>query len=612
MSLLRPGPAFRLAAALAVALLAGACNTYYIPPAPVSIFINSFNSSLVITTFNSSGQEVPSTVTLQAAVSNSSDSAIIYSVGQDGNYQVGGNNQLGFVDSTGVYTAPLVLPTPNQVTIQATAHADTTKSATTTLTLLNPAAVTTTVTPTVVTVGQDLTFDLVGSLYASGATVALSGAQLGPPQLIGQGEMKVAAHILQPGVLSLSVLNPTPVGPTNATAIRSLPSSPAASSSIAILVGPVTSGTSGTPVVATKAYIPQPANNSLSVVNLDSNTQFATVVMPNGYVPSIAAAHPMKHQVIVASAASNLLQVVDANFENVAQTLTAPVIGTVTVDGQSCVICGLIVDSARDRAILDTASGYFALNLDSGAATPPLAAPAAANFTYDASTQRIYAPFSNSSGSGISVIDLVAGTVTTVLPGNGALFGTGTDSAALDPGTNLVTAGDQATGTYLILNFNSAQSAAGAVQVPASSFSVTNGCAGSWNAMDLDPTSHIGWLANLGECVAVAALPQGTISGPPGPPTSLQWARVPLPPDGVAWNNSPLGAPHSATVFTGANGRAYGLVARSDSAVLLKMDLALMQIAPAIAGGADANQVDPTQVVVNSQTVSALTFIPLH
>lgn len=602
-----------IAAVTALALSAAGCNTYYIPPAPVSIFINSFTTDLAILTFDTTlNQEVQSTVTLQAAVSNSNNTNIIYSVGQNGNYVVGGSPILGTVDSTGVYTAPLVLPNPNEVTIEATAQADPTKTATTSITLENPAAVTTSVTPSVVTVGQNVTFDILGSLYASGATVALSGAQLGPPQLISQGEIKVAAHILQPGLLSLSVLNFTPAGPTNAAAIRSQPSSPSASSSVAILVGQAGNGNNGAPLIATKAYIPQPANDSLSVVNLDNNSQFANVVMPTGYTPSMAAAHPMKNQVIVASTSSDLLQVVDADQQNVAETLTAPVTGTATVDGTSCVICGLVVDSARDLAILDTASGYFALNLDDGTSTPPLAAPAAANFAYDPATQRIYAPFANSSGSGMSVIDLAAGTVTSVQPGDGVIFGAGADAAALDPGSNLVTVGDQSSGTFLTLNFNNAQSAGGTVQTPASTFTVTNGCAGSWNAMDPDPTSHTGWLANLGGCVAVAALPQGASSGPPGAPSSLQWAQVPLSPDGLPWNNSPVGAPHSVAVYTGADGRAYGLAVRADSAVVLKMDLALMQQAPVVSGGADTNQVDPTKVVVNTQTVSALTFIPLH
>ncbi|MGH9392783.1 MAG: hypothetical protein ACRD1E_01330, partial [Terriglobales bacterium] len=118
---------------LSLALLgAGGCNTYYIPPPPVSIFINNFTPNLVISSLDSSGKVVPSTVQLQAAVSNASDNTILYSVGQAGNFVPGGSSLLGFVDSTGTYTAPLVVPNPNTVTILAVAKVDSSQTATTT------------------------------------------------------------------------------------------------------------------------------------------------------------------------------------------------------------------------------------------------------------------------------------------------------------------------------------------------------------------------------------------------------------------------------------------------------------------------------------------------
>ncbi|HVA62111.1 MAG TPA: IPT/TIG domain-containing protein [Terriglobales bacterium] len=594
----------------ALAMLASGCNTYYIPPPPVSIFVNSFTSALVISTTDSSGNLVPSTLQLQAAVSNSPDTGIIYSVGQLGNYIEGGSNVLGFVDSSGVYTAPTVVPTPNEVTILAVAHADTTQKATTTLTLLNPTATVQSVTPNVVTAGQSVTLDILGQDFAPGATVNLSGAQVGAVQFVSNSELKMPAQVQSAGLLSLSVVNPDPFGSTNAIAIRSQPSSPASSGAVAVVIGLAGSDSSGHPITATKAYIPEPG--SLAVVNLDANKQIASVPLPAGYSASAVAADQAQNEVIVASASSNLVQVVDANHEQVAQTLTAPVVGTTTVDGTVCAICAMVVDSVRHRAILDTASGYFALNLDDGSSTAPLAAAAAATFAYDPATQRIYAPFSNSNGSGMHVIDLVAGTVTTVAPGNGEMFGTGADAATLDPATALVTVGDNSSGIFLSLNFNNAVTAAGATQVPATPFTISAGCAGAWDAMDLDFTSHLGWFANLGGCVGVATMPPGSGSGPPGRPGAIEWARVPAGPDGLPWNNTPLGTPHTIAVYTGPEGRAYGLAVRADSGFLLKMDLALLQTAAPVAGGADSNQVDPTNVTVNTKTVSALTFILLR
>lgn len=593
-----------------LALLGSGCDTYYIPPPPVSITLTSPDTSLVITTEDSAGALVASTMQLQGTVSNSNDTGIIYSVGQFGVYSVGGNNVVGFVDPNGVYTAPTVVPNPNEVTVLAVAHVDSTQRATTTITLQNPTALTTTVTPSVVTQGQNVTFDLIGQNYATGAVVDLSGAQLGPVQLISNTEIKVAANIQSPGLLSLGVSNPFPFGSTDSLAIRSQPTTPASSSAVAVIVGAAGNDSSGNPITATKAYLPEPG--SLAVVNVDANRQIASVAMPAGFTANLVAADPAQNQVIAASFASNLVQVVDGNHEQVVQTFTAPVSGTTTVDGTTCAICGLLVDSSRHEAILDTASGYFTLNLDDGTTSTPLAAPAAANFTYDPNTQRIYAPYATSGGSGMNVVDLVAGTVTPVAPGNGVLFGAAADAATLDPATHLVTVGDSGSGVFLSLNFNTGGPQAGSQPAPATPFSISGGCAGTWNAMDLDFTSHLGWFANLGGCVAVAAMPPGAGSGPSGPPGSIQWAQIPPAPDGITWTNTPLGSPHSVAVYTGPDGRAYGLAVRGDSAYLLKMDLALLQTATPIVGGGDANQVDPTMVTVNGQTVSALTYIVLH
>ncbi len=602
-------PAFRLGVLLAAALAAGACNTYYIPPPPVSVTLTNYTPTLVISSLDTSGTVVPSQLQLNGAVNNSGNQTLIYSVGQDGNYIEGGDNILGYVSNSGVYTAPLQVPTPNTVTVLARAQVDPTQTAATTITLLNPTATTLTVTPPVLTQGLSTMLDITGLYFAQGATVSLSGATLGPVQYVSASELKVPANVQAAGLLALTVTNPYPFGPTNTFAMRSQPASPATSSAVAVEVARAGTDSSGNPVTATKAYVPEAG--SLAVVNLDTNKQIGSVVMPNGYVPNLVAAHPAKSELVVASESSNVLQIVDANHDAVVASLTVPVTGTATVDGTSCTICGLVVDSSRDQAILDTPAGYLALNLDTGAAGTPYAAPAAANFAYDANTQRIYVPYHNGNGSGVDVIDLVAGTVSPVEP-QGVLYGTGTDTAAFDPGTGVLTVGDADSGTYLDLNFNNAQTSAGATLAPAAPFTISSACAGAWKGMDLDFTSHFGWLANLGECVAVAAMPPSAPSGTPGDPSPIRWAQMPLGPDGLPWQNTPLGQPQSLAVFTGADGRAYGLAVRGDGTVLLKMDLQLLMDANPITGALDANQVDPTNVTVNGQTVSAITYIALH
>lgn len=596
---------------LAMASLASSgCDTYYIPPPPVSIFINNFTPGLVITATDSAGNLVPATLQLQAAVSNSPNTNIIYSVGVDGNYVQGGNNVFGFISSTGLYTAPPAVPTPNTVTVLAVAAADTSQRATTTITLFNQPANPTSLAPGVVTAGKSYTFDIVGNFFAQGATVNLSGAQVNGVQQLGSQEMKVTAQITAPGLLSLNIVNPDSNGDTNAVYIRSEPASPAASGSVAVLVAHAGTDTSGNPVTATKAYVPE--SDHLAVVNLEANKQIGSVVMPNGYIATMAAAHPSKNQVVVASYASNLVQIVDANSDQVLESLPVPVSTQTTVNGATCTVCGLIVDSARDRAVLDTAAGYLTLNLDDGSTTAPLAAPAAANFSYDPNTQRIYAPFNGTGGAGVTMLDLIAGTVSAVHATGSAALGASPDTAAFDPATALLHVGDANANNYVSLNFNTASASGGAIPTPAASYTITTGCVGAWNGVNLEFTSHVGWFANLGSCVGVANLPASPGTGSPTPPSQIRWAQVPVGPDGLPWANTPTGHPHSLAVYLGADGKSYGLAVRQDSSELLKMDLALLQTANAVTGGVDVNQVDPTNVTVNGVAVSAMTYIPLR
>ncbi|HXR97888.1 MAG TPA: hypothetical protein VN709_08610 [Terriglobales bacterium] len=595
----------------AAVLFSTACNTYYIPPPPVTITLNNFTPSLVITSVDSQGNLVPATLQLQAAVANSPNQTILYSVGQQGNYVPGGNNVLGFISSTGVYTAPAVLPFPNNVvTVQGIAQADANQVATTNITLLNQSANPTAIAPSTVTVGQNTTFNVVGNFFAPGATVSLSGANLGPVQFISPQQVKIAATITTPGLLSLTINNPDSQNVTNAVAIRSQPASPPTSSAVAVLIGAAGKDSSGNTITATKAYIPEPA--SLAVVNLEANKQIRSVVMPTGYQPTMVAADPSHNQLVAASAASNLLQLIDGNSDQVTQSLAAPVSTTTTVDGQTCIICGLIVDSPRGLAILDTSIGYMSLDLSTGVASAALVAPAAANFAYDANTQKIYAPFTGGNGGGVNVIDLAARTVVQAQPSAGINFGTAPDTAAFDPGTAVLNVGDRDAGTFLGLNFNNATTNASTVTVPATPYTVTNGCIGTWSNVDLDFTSHLGWFANQGGCVAVAELPRAPASGPPGQAASLRWSQLPIGPDGLPWTNTPIGQTPSLAVFVGADGRAYGLAVRGDGTVLVKMDLKLLQSANAVVGGADANQVDATNVTVNGARVSAMVFIPLR
>ena len=72
-----------------------------------------------------------------AKVSNSSDSTVTWQV----NSIVGGNSTDGTISTSGLYTAPTTIPGSGAVTITAVPSADTTKSATATVTIANAVSI---------------------------------------------------------------------------------------------------------------------------------------------------------------------------------------------------------------------------------------------------------------------------------------------------------------------------------------------------------------------------------------------------------------------------------------------------------------------------------------
>ena len=74
---------------------------------------------------------VGQTYQFSATVANSNNTGVTWSV----NSVAGGNATVGTVSSSGLYTAPALVPAPQTITITATSQADTTKSASFTVTI---------------------------------------------------------------------------------------------------------------------------------------------------------------------------------------------------------------------------------------------------------------------------------------------------------------------------------------------------------------------------------------------------------------------------------------------------------------------------------------------
>jgi hypothetical protein len=157
------------------------------------------------------------------------------------------------------------------------------------------------------------------------------------------------------------------------------------SNTLAILPVPYKSG------LIDAAYLPQSLNKiqgtfSVQEVNLDAD-QFSSVLpvpsallasipMPSGFVPNITVASLTSALVAVISYSSPEVLIIDASnnaadFANnsVISTFKAPVSGSVTFNGLTCMICAAIVNPLDNQLLMSTADGYFEMDLKAGTFT---------------------------------------------------------------------------------------------------------------------------------------------------------------------------------------------------------------------------------------------------
>ncbi|MFN7922476.1 MAG: DUF1800 family protein [Bryobacteraceae bacterium] len=143
-----------------------------------------------------------------ASIANTTNKKVKWFV----NGVAGGNATLGTIDVEGIYTAPMLLPTPASVTIKGVSEYDPAASDTSDVTLLNPIAVLTSVTPSPVKIGP-ATIVVKGTGIAKGAKLLLGGDEL-TPQWISVNEIRGTGNVAAPlgGVAAVVVVNPDPGG----------------------------------------------------------------------------------------------------------------------------------------------------------------------------------------------------------------------------------------------------------------------------------------------------------------------------------------------------------------------------------------------------------------
>ncbi len=156
---------------------------------------------------------VANSASFSATVSGTSNTAVTWSV----NDTPGGSSSVGTIDSSGKYTAPATLPSRNSVTVKATSSADTSKSSTSSVTLMNPTPVLTGISPASTNLGN-FSLTVTGSNFVSGAQVLLSNSPLSTT-FVSSTQLTATGAASSSGTFSIVVQNPDP-GSSESSAIN--------------------------------------------------------------------------------------------------------------------------------------------------------------------------------------------------------------------------------------------------------------------------------------------------------------------------------------------------------------------------------------------------------
>lgn len=261
-------------------------------------------------------------------------------------------------------------------------------------------------------------------------------------------------------------------------------------------------------------------------------------------------------------------------------------------------ICGVLVDSSTNSAILDTADGYIQLNLATQKFSTPIAGTVPGeNFGFDQTTRVVLNPtYSQGIPAGLQAVTLADGSVFRYT----SSVGINPDAAAVDTNTGIAIVPDEFTGNQYLINMHQSAFSSGSFSAPSTVFPLSFTTCGSelhdWSLVSVESTTHLLFLGTeFADCAAVETLPSSAVSGAPPLPATFHWGHMPNAPDGLSWNNG--GDPHGITVFTSVvNGKSYGFLVRNDQAWVARIDMAGVRDASPIPGGG-LNQVDLTPFV---------------
>jgi uncharacterized protein (DUF1800 family) len=173
---------------------------------------SSSNTTPSITITGNSQARLGSTVQVTAAVANLSSNAVTWQV----NGVAGGAAATGTISTSGLYTPPISIPSPNTVTITAVSQVSPTVSGSMTESILNPTPVVTAATVAGNSPSYSVTVN--GTGFVSGSQIQVQGTSL---TTIFVSSTQLSANATLPSgtsSVSVAVINPNPGGATSPTA----------------------------------------------------------------------------------------------------------------------------------------------------------------------------------------------------------------------------------------------------------------------------------------------------------------------------------------------------------------------------------------------------------
>ena len=354
-----------------------------------------------------------------------------------------------------------------------------------------------------------------------------------------------------------------------------------------------------------KLYLPQisGSNGSISVVDVGASGKGTAgapaliTAIDLGAGTYATATSGSSDVVVAASTDYPTVWFIDPRTDKVTGTLTLPSQGKSGFSGGGGYVTGIAIDEVNHRAILSVWNGFAIVDLNSRALTKTIEAPPSENFAFDATRQRIVAPFyqcGDSSGpanevpstcasmkdlngnpmsDGLNVIDLADSTVYTfqnaAAQSPTAPVGDEPDAAAVDVSTGIAVVPSEGNSYQSVIDLSKAvfDKAKKSVTAPQRIVRPSQ----EYTGVSVEPGSHQAFFEEEGSD-AVGLIQLSDANGGGG---TFVESTMPLLPGGSSWGN--MGDPHGIAVTTGvSDGRAYGFLVSRDRRWVGRVDLAKM------------------------------------